>query len=104
MGSNKTAYEDTLSSGSAYYSSNTTNPDGKTATAAFRSFPNNFLYSGLFRTSSADYRGSGGLYWSSTAYGNDSSYYLYLDSSSVYPGTTFSSKYGGRSIRCVAGS
>ena len=104
MGSNKTAYEDTLSSGSAYYSSNTTNPDGKTATAAFRSFPNNFLYSGLFRTSSADYRGSGGLYWSSTAYGNDSSYYLYLDSSSVYPGTTFSSKYGGQSIRCVAGS
>ena len=39
----KTAYEDTPNSGYAYYSANTTNTTGKTATAAFRSFPNNFL-------------------------------------------------------------
>ena len=98
----KTAYEDTPSSGYAYYSSNTTNTAGKTATAAFRSFPNNFLYSGSFYTSSALNRGSYGFYWSSTANGINDSYRLRLDSSYVYPGTSSISKYYGFSIRCVA--
>ena len=100
----KTAYEDTPNNGYSYYSSNTTNTAGKTATAAFRSFPNNFLYSGYFHSSSARNRGSYGGYWSSTAYGNYSSYVLSLDSSSVFPGTSTDSKYSGRSIRCVSGS
>ena len=98
----KTAYEDTPNSGNAYYSSNTTNTAGKTATAAFRSFPNNFLYSGYFDTSSALSRGSLGLYWSSTAYSYGSSYRLYLASSLVYPGTDRRNKHYGLSIRCTA--
>ena len=100
----KTAYEDTPNSGYAYYSSNTTNTAGKTATAAIRSFPNNFLYSGVFYTSSAYNRGSDGNYWSSTAYNNYNSYYLYLYSSYVLPGTYNYDKYYGQSIRCTVGS
>ncbi len=98
----KTAYEDTPNSGYAYYSSNTTNTANKTAIQAFRSFPNNFLYSGYFYTSSANDRGSGGYYWSSTAYSLNSSYSLSLDSSLVSPGTGYYNKYLGLSIRCTA--
>ena len=98
----KTAYEDTPNSGYAYYSSNTTNTANKTATQACRSFPNNFLYSGYFNTSSAYYRGSYGYYWSSTASSINYSYRLYLNSSVVTPGTDSSYKYDGFSIRCTA--
>ena len=69
-----------------------------------RSFPNNFLYSGIFGTSSAGGRGSSGYYWSSTANSNIGSYFLYLDSPYVYPGTNYDSKYYGRSIRCMVPS
>ena len=100
----KTAYEDTPNSGYAYYSSNTTNTAGKTATAAIRSFPNNFLYSGNFVGSSAQNRGSRGSYWSSTVSSYYNSYVLYLGSSYVYPGTNFGSKSFGQSIRCTVGS
>ena len=100
----KTAYEDTPSSGNAYYSSNTTNTVGNTATKAFRSFPNNFLYSGYFSTSSAGSRGSYGYYWSSTAYNSYGSYRLSLSSSRVSPGTNLLNKFNGFSIRCTAGT
>ena len=103
----KTAYEDTPNGGMSYYSSNTTNTAGKTATAALRSFPNNFLYSGYFNTSymsSAYDRGSYGYYWSSTARRNSDSYYLYLYSSSVVPGTSSGNKGSGLSIRCTVGT
>ncbi|MDO4747300.1 MAG: hypothetical protein Q4A70_03105 [Candidatus Saccharibacteria bacterium] len=104
MGSITTAYEDTPNSGYANYSSNTTNSNGDTATKAFRKFPNNFLYSGVFYTSSASIRGSSGGYWSSTAVDYDYSYLLRLFSSGVYPGTSNSEKSSGYSIRCVSGS
>ena len=67
-----------------------------------RAFPNNFLYSGYFYTSSAYGRGSYGYYWSSTAGGNYDSYYLYLLSSLVYPGSNLNLKNFGSSVRCVA--
>ena len=104
MGEVKTAYEDTPNGGYAYYSSNTTNSAGKTATAAFRSFPNNFLYSGSVFSGSVSSRGSAGSYWSSTAYSSSYAYYLSLDSSGVYPGTNSYIKYFGRPIRCLVSS
>ena len=97
----KTAYEDTPNNGYAYYPSNTTNTANKTATQALRSFPNNFLYSGRFYTSSAYFRGGNGYYWSSTACGYNTSYNLDLNSSNVHPGTTDNIKYYGVSIRCT---
>ena len=85
----------------AYYNNTTTNAAGKTATAAFRSFPNNFLYSGYFYTSSAYDRGSDGYYWSSTANSYYRSYYLRLNDFYVYPGTDYTYKNSGYSIRCI---
>ena len=79
-------------------------PEGSNASNKLRAYPNNFLYSGLFNTSSAYNRGSYGYYWSSTAYDYSYSYYLTLYSSSVYPGTNVHNKSNGRSIRCTAGS
>ena len=69
-----------------------------------RSYPNNFLYSGYFGTSSASNRGSYGYYWSSTAYYSAYSYLLGLSSSVVGPGTYVSIKYFGNSIRCTTGT
>ena len=66
-----------------------------------RSFPNNFLYSGLFNTSSANSRGSGGYYWSSTANNTFNSYYLLLNRSYVLPGAVINLKHLGYSIRCT---
>jgi uncharacterized protein (TIGR02145 family) len=76
-------------------------PTGTVMSGVFRSFPNNFLYSGYFSALSAVYRGSNGYYWSSTANDNSGSYYLNLGSSYVYPGTYSNNKYNGFSIRCT---
>ena len=97
----KTAYEDTPNSGYAYYSSNTTNTAGKTATAAIRSFPNNFVYSGYVGSGSVNERGSSGRYWSSTANSSSYAYHLSLSTSNVYPGTSRLNKYFGWAVRCV---
>ena len=90
-------------SGYAYYSGTVDGTDvGKLASDSLRNYPNNFLYSGYFTTSSAYNRGSNGYYWSSTAYSDSTSYSLYLSSSNVYPGTINRNKGSGYSIRCTA--
>ena len=93
----------------ADYESNTQpyytgSPEGSDVSKAIRAYPNNFLYSGYFDTSSAYYRGSIGYYWSSTAYSSSNSSYLYLYSSVVRPGTDFNYKFLGYSIRCTTGT
>lgn len=70
----------------------------------WRSYPNNFVYSGLWNGSSASVRGSYGLYWSSSASSSSDAYFLYFYSTYVRPGTNYGSKYYGNSVRCVAGS
>ena len=73
------------------------------ASNRWRRYPNNFLYSGSFSPSSAGSRGSGGLYWSSTARGSNGSYVLVLYKPNVSPGTADNiGKAGGISARCVA--
>ena len=79
-------------------------PEGSDASNKLRAYPNNFLYSGSFNTSSASGRGSGGRYRSSTAYTSSISYGLTLNSSSVSPTTNSYAKYAGHSIRCTVGS
>ena len=83
-----------------------TGADQSTAAASlrWRTFPNNFLYSGYFNTSSAYGGGYVGNYWSSTAKSRDGSYDLDLESSDVYPGTGYLYTYWGFSIRCTVGS
>ncbi len=66
----------------------------------WRSFPNNFVYSGYWSGSSAYGRG-GGYYWSSTASGKSNAYSLYLGSGNVSP-VNNNAKNGGYSVRCLA--
>ena len=95
-GTNPANYD---SSTQPYY---TGTPEASDASNALRAYPNNFVYSGSVNGASLNYRGSYGLYWSSTAYNNNNTYNLGLSSSYVYPGTHDGSKYYGRTIRCVA--
>ena len=95
------SYLDIQLGGTGAESSSSTDPTGATMPNKWRSYPNNFLYSGYFTTSSADSRGSSGNYWSSTARNNYYSYFLLLNSTYVRPGTDFSNKNLGRSIRCM---
>ncbi len=78
-----------------------TNGDGL---KEFRSFPNNFLFSGVAYLSDINYRGSHGYYWSSSANNATYAYSLYLDSSDLYPGTFSAYKFFGFPVRCVVGS
>ena len=91
-------------SNSSYYQSSETNSAGKTATAAIRSYPYNFVYSGYVNGGSVYNRGSYGSFWSSTASSSNYAYFLYPSSSDVYPGTFGRNKYFGRTVRCVADS
>jgi uncharacterized protein (TIGR02145 family) len=84
-----------------YKINNDSNVTNSTASLKLRSFPNNFLYSGLFSASLAGNRGSSGSYWSSTASNFMYSYHLNLNSSNVNPGTSNYGKYYGYSIRCT---
>ncbi len=77
---------------------------GTAQSKKWRSFPNNFVYSSYFNAASASYRGAVGGYWSSTAVTNYPSYDLYLDSTYLRPGTGYSNKCTGYSIRCVSDS
>ena len=93
-----------VSIGTSYYSNQVTNNIGKIATAAVRSYPNNFLYSGYYDASSSYNRGVSGDYWSSTSGGPLTGFYMYLGSTGMRPGTANWSKFYGFAIRCVAGS
>ncbi|MBO4276624.1 hypothetical protein J5868_02915, partial [Candidatus Saccharibacteria bacterium] len=77
---------------------------GSTQSVKLRSFPNNFVYSGYWSGAQAYNRSSSGRYWSSSACNYGSAYHLYLNSSSVYPGTYNNYKDYGYTVRCVAGS
>ncbi|MBQ3470711.1 InlB B-repeat-containing protein [Candidatus Saccharibacteria bacterium] len=96
-----TAYEDWPNAGQSYYTPYTTNIAGKIASAAFRDFPNNFLYSGYYDYSLSSNAGSGN-YWSSTASNVNNSYELTLDNYTVKPGTNTTVKNYGYSIRCIS--
>ena len=87
-----------------YKINNNSNVTNATAGRNLRAYPNNFVYSGYFYSSSAGGRGSYGYYWSSTALHSSGGYLLRFNSSSVSPGTGDSNKYLGSSVRCVLGS
>ncbi len=80
---------------------NNSNTEGADASKAIRSYPNNFVYSGRVDGSSVGNRGSLGYYWSATASNGSYAYQFYSYNTIVDPGTGTSSKYYGKSIRCV---
>ena len=67
----------------------------------WRSFPNNFVYSGERLGSSAGLRGGYGIYWSSTAYGGYHAYFLHFNGDYVSPATSSRDRVSGFSVRCV---
>ena len=97
------SYLDVALGGTGNESSSSTVPTGSIMSKYWRQFPNNFVYAGYLTSNSTHNRESNGIYWSSSAYDNSSSYYLYigLDSGGVVPGTRYYNKSDGRSIRCL---
>ena len=85
------------------YSNSSTTPTGATMSLAYRSYPNNFVYSGNVNGSSVYDRTSYGDYWSASGYGSGSAYDMFFSSTGVYPGTGNGGKYYGWVVRCVAG-
>lgn len=76
---------------------------GTTQSKIWRSFPNNFLYSGGAMHGSISYRGKGsGLYWASSTSTNTYTYNLNFDGSNVRPGTTHDYKFYGFTVRCIS--
>ena len=61
----------------------------------------NFPYAGNVNGGSLYNVGSGGRYWSRTAYSTKNAYHLYFYSTNVSP-AGYGSCYNGYSIRCVA--
>ena len=100
-GGNTTSEKGGNTSGGFYYLNQQMGGNtSATGSNNWRSFPNNFVYSGSWYGSSADFRGYGGHYWSSTAYSTGGAYYLYFYSSYVAPSVNFYKNYGF-SVRCV---
>ncbi|MBQ2622774.1 hypothetical protein IJG12_00400 [Candidatus Saccharibacteria bacterium] len=73
------------------------------ATNKWRSFPNNFVFSGNVSGVSIQDRGNYGKYWSSTASADNTVHSLGFHSSYVGPGRNTANKNDGRMVRCVAG-
>ena len=87
------------------YSSNVTNLAGKNGSAAIRSYPNNFVFSGSMNSSGIHEHNINGYYWSSTVYDYQKALIVLLQSGSFHPGTYEGGwKVSGSSIRCVISS
>ena len=89
--------------GTGAYSDSSTTPTGATMSSAYRSYPNNFVYSGGVDGSSVNGRSSYGVYWSASGSSSGYAYLLGFGSSYVNPGTGSNFKYYGRMARCVSG-
>ena len=84
----------------------TGDPEGINASRLFRSYPNNFLFSGSVYATSLYARGSYGYYWSSTIGDFDGimAYDFIIAPSELTPGNTDSSNVIGNTVRCIAGT
>ena len=90
--------------GTGASSSSSTTPTGTDMSKAWRTYPNNFVYSGYVDGSSVNSRNSNGIYWSASGSNRYDAYYLGFGSTYVDPGTHYSNKYYGRMVRCLSGS
>ena len=77
-------------------------PTGAEFSKTIRAFPNNFVYSGYWYTSSVYLRGTDGYYWSSTSFSSQNAYYLSINSTTVSPANADRARYYASSVRCMA--
>ena len=71
----------------------------------YRSYPNNIVYSGfVYYSSSIDGRNESGHYLSASGNGWEVNYGLDVMHANYLPGTHSQWKYGGWSVRCIAGT
>ena len=96
------SYLDRIMGGTGQSQTNVGGTAGSTQSKKWRSFPNNFVFSGMFISDSASERGSYGYYWSRTASDAMNVYVFQLYSSNINTGTSAHSKYYGDSLRCIA--
>ncbi len=76
-------------------------PEGASISNALRSYPNNFLYSRYVNGSSTGLATSYGYYWSATGAISNTAHDLYFSWNHVYPGNSNSTRYQGRTVRCL---
>lgn len=82
-----------------YYSSGT---DGQTISNELRSYPNNFINSGILYNGSINNRGVRAYYWTSTPGVPGCAYVLEMNSNgAMLPGTRSDVKRGGYAVRCI---
>ena len=88
--------------GGEFYSLNLVANSGLTDNSVgFRSFPNNFVYSGFIGSGTIYERGTNGYYWTSSPNGANYVYYMYFHKNYIYPGSSFDNGYYGRNVRCL---
>ena len=75
---------------------------GVAQSKVWRSFPNNYLFSGYAKGDGISARGGGGDYWTSSAYSSVRAFYLNVNRSYLYPGSYGSYNTEGLTVRCVA--
>ena len=83
---------------------NQSNDAGEYISKLYRSYPNNFIYSGLVNDSSINDRNESGRYFSDSANSSLNAYLLFIMNGTVYPGTSQGIKYRGDAVRCIAGT
>lgn len=88
-------------SGEFHALNNDANAGSTSGSTGFRNYPANFLFSGNLSSSSANFRGSYGFYWSSTDYSAYLSFNLSIYDIYVNPATNGGNKYYGLPARCV---
>ena len=88
--------------GTGSTSTSSTTPTGAVMSAAYQSYPNNFLYSGSVDGSYVSGRGIYGLYWSKSAGDSSNAYALLFRNDRVHPSNYYYYKYDGFSVRCLA--
>ena len=81
-----------------------TTPTGTTMSIIYRSYPNNFIYSGIIYGSSFSSRAFYGHYWSASGYSDKfaASFWFGKDSVALINSTSY--KSDGNAIRCIADS
>ena len=93
--------------GEYYVLNNNVNAGSASVSTGLRSYPTNFLYSGHFHNSSADYRNSLGFYWSSTLHdgilNSGGAISILILGTTYTSGTAELGAYYGASARCIAG-